>query len=70
MEKKKKESQINQDQSYKNEKKYFSLKCLTIMNKVDSLQSSFGKSKEYLLQIQKDNVHKGGILKYTVISSI
>ena len=69
MEKKKKESQVNQDQSYKNEKKYFSSKCLTIMKKLDSLQSSFGKSKEYLLQI-KDNVHKEGILKYTVISSI
>ena len=57
MEKKKKESQINQDQSCKNEKKYFSSKCLTIMKKLDSFQSSFGKSKEYLLQI-KDNVHK------------
>ena len=67
MEKKKKESQINQDQSYKNEKKYFSSKCLTIMNKVDSLQSSLGRPKEYLLQI-KDNVHKEGILKYTVMN--
>ena len=46
MEKKKKESQINQDQSYKNEKKYFSSKCLAIMKKVDSFQSSLEKPKE------------------------